>query len=201
MGQWPGMTEEPFDNLMKRLRQGDDQAAAIVHGRFVHRLVALASSQFDSVLRVNADHEDVIQSVFKSFFNRFQAGAFDLGDWEALWALLATITIRKCGRKRDSLNTQKRSAGINGTRPLFDSSVSDREPTPEEAAEMTETLTLWLTNLDAAQRGVIELGLQGYSDAAIASKLKRSERTVRRVRWIAEERLLAEIRDEGPGCA
>lgn len=54
------------------------------------------------------DPEDVTQSVFRSFFQRQKAGQFTLRDWGALWGLLVTMTIRKCGRRADEFYAARR---------------------------------------------------------------------------------------------
>lgn len=58
------MSEPSFLGVLEGLRCGQDDAATIVHRRFVRRLVALAERQFDHRLRARADHEDVVQSAF-----------------------------------------------------------------------------------------------------------------------------------------
>src|SRR5438552_2680938 len=95
----PLMTAESFPDLMARLRAGDADAAARVFERFAHRLAALAQVHLDGRTRRLVDPEDVLQSVFRSFFARHADGQLDLADWDGLWALLVVLTLRKCGRK------------------------------------------------------------------------------------------------------
>ncbi len=194
-----------FADLMAGLRRGEEGAVVAVHRKFMHRLVALAYRQFDTWVRTKADHEDVVQSVFQTFFARCARDEFDLGSWDAVWALLAVITVRKCGRRRDHLGAGRRdvSQEFDGTqgRYALDTSALDREPTPEHAAILTETLSRWLGGLEPADRRVVELGLQGQEDAEVARQLLRSERTVRRVRARAEERLSRDLLRGKPGRA
>ena len=44
-----------FDELMRRVRAGDDAAETALFRQYVRRLIALASRQFDSGLRERAD--------------------------------------------------------------------------------------------------------------------------------------------------
>ena len=193
------LPSDTFADLMVRLRFGDDDAAAEVHRRFVRRLVALACRQFDPWLRPGADHEDVVQSVFKSFFARCERGEFALEGWGGLWGLLAVITVRKCGRRRAALRAGRRDAAREIAWPADGGEAVDREPTPEEAAMLAETVQQWLGAMDPSERGIVESGLQGYSDPEIADHLRRSERTVRRIRRRAEDRLCHLIAtEEGP---
>ena len=142
------MSSDLFDAVIARLRGGDDDAAALVHRRFVRRLVALAQRQFDPWVRAKADHEDVVQSVFKSLFARLQRGEFALEDWDDLWSLLTVITVRKCRRRRAALRAGRRDAAreVDPASPAGDTrfdggwEAPDRAPTPAEGAMMAETL-------------------------------------------------------------
>jgi RNA polymerase sigma-70 factor (ECF subfamily) len=184
-------------DLMARLCRGDERAAAEVHERFMQRLVALAWRQFEASVRARADHEDVVQSVFKSFFARCERGEFACETWDDIWHLLALITVRKCGRRRASLRAGRRDvARERGGVPASEEwpssrtwEVPDREPTPAEAAVLAETLRRWLCGLDPRERAVTELGLQGCSTPEIARRLDRTERTVRRIHRHACEKL------------
>ena len=70
------------------LRRGEAHAAEQVFLRFAQRLIALARSRIDAAVRSKEDPEDVVQSVFRSFFTRQRGGQFLLADWESLWASL-----------------------------------------------------------------------------------------------------------------
>jgi RNA polymerase sigma-70 factor (ECF subfamily) len=92
------MTQDAtFAELMARLSQGDEAAAVQIFQRYAQRLIALARDRLGQVLRQKVDPEDVMQSVFKSFFARHADGQYKLDSWDSLWALLTTITLRKCG--------------------------------------------------------------------------------------------------------
>src|SRR5260370_7025785 len=86
-----------FETLLERLRGGDGEAAQEIFQRYARRLIALARSRLNPLMRQKVDPEDVMQSVFKSFFARQDEGQFDLTDWDSLWSLLTSLTLRKCG--------------------------------------------------------------------------------------------------------
>ena len=57
-----------------------------------------------------------------------------------------------------------------------------REPTPDEAAVLAETVTDLLQQLNGGERTIVELSLQGYSTQEISEQTGRAERSVRRLR-------------------
>ena len=61
---------DSFDDVITRLRDGDSEAATEIFHRFAARLIALARTRLDSRVRQKVDPEDVVQSVFRSFFIR-----------------------------------------------------------------------------------------------------------------------------------
>jgi RNA polymerase sigma-70 factor (ECF subfamily) len=178
-----------FDEVMDRLRAGDPQAADLVFRRYARRLMGLAQDQFETWLRPRADVEELVQSVYQSFFHRFEAGRFALDDWAALWGLLTVITLRKCVNRREFLLAGRRDARrVEPSEALLDGLI-DREPSPDEAAILAETVAQLLEGFEPPERAIVELSLAGWSTREIAQTLARSERTVRRVREYVRRRL------------
>jgi RNA polymerase sigma-70 factor (ECF subfamily) len=180
---------------MARLRAGDNEAATTVFQRFAARLIRLARSRFNARLRPGSDPEEIVQSVYRSFFCRHRAGQFELGTWDDLWGLLTLITLRKCVNKVEYLQAECRDARRESSRPpsANDSSrgweLVDREPTPHQAAVLADTVEQLFRGLEGPQRQIIELSLQGYTVQEISTQLGRAERTVRRVRELIKKRL------------
>ncbi len=179
--------DSSFDEFVQRLQAGDDDAAAKVFHRFAERLIALARSRLGNQIRGKVDAEDVLQSVYKSFFLRTAEGKFEIVDWDGLWALLVVITVRKCSRKRRTFNQAARAVSRERPYELFgddaDGSwqVLSREATPAEAVMLTDTLEHVMTGLDEQGRAIVALKLQGNTEAEISEHTGRSGRTVRRV--------------------
>jgi RNA polymerase sigma-70 factor (ECF subfamily) len=176
-----------FDDLVARLRTGSDTAAVQVVQRFAGRLQALARTRLDGALRRKLDPEDIMQSVFRSFFIRHAAGELTEGSWDNFWTVLALITARKCSNQarhflRDRRNIRRETA----PRAESDDSASamefvSREPTPEAAALLTETLEQVMRRLDDRDQQILTLHLQGNDHRAISKETGYAERTVRRV--------------------
>jgi RNA polymerase sigma-70 factor (ECF subfamily) len=170
---------------MVRLQIGDDEAAQRVFERFGQRLIALARSRLDGRVRQKVDPEDVIQSVWKSFFLRQAQGQFDLRDWDSLWTILTLITVRKCGRWREHFQAGMRDVAVE----VRAWEVLDREPSPEEAAVLTETVEQVMRGLEGPQRDVVLLSLQGHTVAEVSTAVGRTRRTVQRVLREVRQRL------------
>jgi RNA polymerase sigma factor (sigma-70 family) len=195
-GEDAGMDpHDSFTELNQKLREGDQDAATEVFGRFVGRLIALARTKLDTRVRRKEDPEDVVQSVYRSFFTRHRAGKCELANWDELWGLLAIITIRKCLARFRHYLAQRRTIAGEVDVPLWGdaadglSAAVDREPTPLEAAVLVETVEQMMRGLDPDDRAIIELSLQEYPVREISERLGLSERTVRRVRERTEKRL------------
>ena len=173
--------------LLADVLAGNQQAATDLFHRFANRLVGLARSRLDLDLRRKVDPEDVVQSVFGSFFRRHGAGEFDVQNWESLWSLLAVITVHKCGHKIRYYRAAKRDAGQELSAVQYtDDSVADweavaKDPTPSHAAMLGESLEELMKSLEERERKMLTLSLQGYTVEEISPQVGRSERTVRRV--------------------
>jgi RNA polymerase sigma-70 factor (ECF subfamily) len=176
-----------FQELMERLRGGDQAAAAEIFRRFAHRLIALARGHLDDKIRSKLDPEDVVQSVFRSFFIRFAADRFELENWDGLWALLTCVTLRKCGFQvrhyhadcRDAWREAAPEADREGPGTCWEAIA--REPTPFEAAVLVETVQHTFQGLSERDRVIVELALTGHSRAEIGSQARTADRTVYRV--------------------
>src|SRR4051794_32622160 len=91
--------DSSFDSLCVRLRAGDDAAAARVVEQYMLRLVGVVRNKLSRRILSREGPEDVLQSVFKSFFLRCEQGQFRLDSREDLWALLVKMTLHKCGHR------------------------------------------------------------------------------------------------------
>jgi RNA polymerase sigma factor (sigma-70 family) len=187
-------TTDSFPDFLARLRAQDGTAARDLFERFARALVGMARGRFAPGLRHKVDPEDVVQSAYKSFFARYGDGNLEVGGWNGLWGLLTLITLRKCAERVEYLRAACRDVGREAnTNAGPDGAVwpdpAGREPTPYEAALLTETVDRLLDSMDESERPVIELSLQGFSTLEISEQLNRSERTVRRIRERVRRRL------------
>ena len=173
--------------LLERWQQGDEQAAADIFDRYVNRLIALARSKLGDRLRRRVDAEDVVQSVYRSFFRRAAEGAYQLDEGDNLWRLLATITVNKLRKRHRHHTAQKRSIdeeiSVGGSSGAWQISplVVAHDPTSDEAVALIDELQFVLERLEPVHREIVELRLNGHDLAEISEQTSRTERTVRRV--------------------
>jgi RNA polymerase sigma-70 factor (ECF subfamily) len=194
-------SNDSFPRFLVRLRARDGEAARELFQRFSIQLISLARRRFASAFRYKVDPEDVVQSAYKSFFLRYGEGRLEAHNWSSLWGLLTLITLRKCSERvayhrarcRDVAREALAPTGDQGVAPWLE--VPGREPTPLEAAELSETVDRLLADLNEDDRPVIELSLQGYTVREISQRLDRVERTVRRTRERVRLRLQRLQRD------
>jgi RNA polymerase sigma-70 factor (ECF subfamily) len=108
-------------------------------------------------------------------------------NWNSLWGLLTLITVRKCAERVAYHRAGRRDAAREASPPPGDQAAPwpepfGREPTPLEAAVLSETVEHLFAGLDEQERLVLELSLQGYTTREISERLGRAERTVRLLR-------------------
>lgn len=159
----------------------------VVFERFTRRLIGLAGTHLQHRLRHKVDPEDIVQSVYKSFFLRYGEGALAAEGWEGLWGLLTVITIRKCADRARFFTAERRDAAreVSPRRTEDNTSwyeAAGREPTPDQAAMLAETVEGLLARFDEDERTIIEMSLQGFSTQEISDHTGRAERSVRRLR-------------------
>jgi eukaryotic-like serine/threonine-protein kinase len=169
--------------LLERFRDGDELAAEALFARHFDRLTALARSRLSTRLASRTDPEDIVMSVYRSFFIGARSGRFDISRGGDLWRLLAAITKYKLLRQARHHMADRRS--VNVEQPFDEQEngwfVGRRaDPSQEEAVALADELEWVLSQFDLFGRRVLELRLQGAELSEIAQDTGRSERTVRR---------------------
>ncbi len=179
------MSDFTDHNLARAFREGDPEAARKLFERYVDRLVALARRRLSQSMAARVDPEDIVQSVFRTFFVRLQDGQFQFDQQDDLCKLLVRITVHKTLRQVAFQTAAKRNpqaeAGQEDTdrEELF--AVLDREPSPEEAVLFLDQLEHFLQRLNPEERRILEMKVNGYSNEDICKELKIYDRKIRRV--------------------
>src|SRR5258708_39815533 len=93
LGEEPrSAADEPSDYLLLcRFRRGSQEAAQNLYQRYAKRLRALARTQCAAALAKRVDPDDIVQSVFDTFFHGASSGRYDILDGEDLWKLFLVL--------------------------------------------------------------------------------------------------------------
>src|SRR6266571_2251388 len=98
-------------SLLRRCRSGDEAAAADLYRRYAGRLRALASAQCAADLQVRFDADDIVQSVFRTFFQGLRESAYQVPEGQELWGLLFVIALHKIRNQANFHRAAKRGIG------------------------------------------------------------------------------------------
>lgn len=196
------LSDSSVRKWVARLKSGDGAAAQRLWEVFFDRLVHLAHHRLQARDRRVIDAEDVALSAFGSFCKGVEEQRFPrLTDQHDLWRLLVSITVHKVLHVVRDQKRIKRGGLFRELNDLAGSSdalaavnqIVGREPSPEFAAEVAEEYERLVKSLDDDE--LVQLAawkLEGYTNAEIAAKWDKSERTVERklnlIRkiWISE---------------
>ena len=186
------------------IKDGDSVAAHRIWHHYFDRLVRSVRQNLRGQNRGMSDEEDIVVSVFDSFYRAAENGRFpDLSDRDSLWRLLLTMSARKIVDKRRHDQRQRRGAGVKvhslgqdrGSGPILQ--VIGDQPTPEMVLMMEESFERLISHLGVGQlREIAVAKLEGRSNAEIAHQLACSERTIERRLRLIREKCQQELMDE-----
>ena len=183
--------------LLERFRQGEQDAATQLYLRYATRLQSLALSQTSPQLATRFDPEDVVQSVFRTFFRRVSRGLYDVPPGEELWSLFLVLALNKIRTLSKYHGAQKRDV-----RRTIGSDRLDGPYEPCQSGDETSLLVLRLVINDLldvlpeTNRSIVELRIQGYKADDIVRMTERSKRTVERILQEFRLKLSQMIEDE-----
>lgn len=186
-------------SLLARVRDGSQDAATTLYDRYAQRLMALAKARCGEDLAARVDAEDIVQSVFGSFFRGAAQGLYDAPSGEEIWGLLLVMALNKIRAKGAHHRASKRDVRktVSGD-ALSDSGLDP--PASDEAALSLLRMVIdeVVTKLPEGHREIVRLRIEGYEMAEIATKTGRSLRTTERILQDFRARMAAEF-GEGAG--
>jgi RNA polymerase sigma-70 factor (ECF subfamily) len=188
---------EPSDgSLLRLLRKGEQDAATRLYLRYAKRLHGLATAQTGQDLKSRVDAEDIVQSVFRTFFRRAQEGHYEVPDGEEIWKLFLVIGLHKIRDAAVFHRAAKRNAGR--TTALIGAGESADPPAADQMAETTLRMVIdeILLNLNDSQKEIVTMRMEGAQVDEIAQATKRSHRTVERTLQKFRELLQKQIQEE-----
>jgi RNA polymerase sigma-70 factor (ECF subfamily) len=187
------LDEAEFRALVERLRGGDEEAARGVYERWAVPLLRLTRARLRGVLAAREDAEDVVQSVYRSFFRRFDRGEYQVGQWHDVWSLLSTIAIRKCSNRQRYHGAACRAPARELALELAEPRATD--PAPEQAAMLAETVERLLLRFPPPERAIVELSLQGFTVKEIGVRLGLAESSIYHIREHVRQWLVRQTGD------
>lgn len=175
------MEADSDHSLLKRFRRGQEDAATVLYIRYAKRLGALARSKCSPALSYRVEPEDIVQSVFRSFFRKAADGLYDVPEGEDLWKLFLVITLNKIYAKSVFHHARKRDIRLTvNTADMDESTLGRGEPDDQALSELQMVVDETLAQLPDQARRMVELRVQGFEVAEIARQTQRSKRTVER---------------------
>lgn len=184
-----------FQNLIQRIRSGDDQAATDLVRRYeplIRREVRLRLE--DRRLGRLFDSMDVCQSVLGSFFVRAALGEYDLEAPEQLVGLLAKMARNKLASSARKATRQRRDhrRQAGGNDEVLEG-VAGVDPSPSEQVSARELLDRFRQHLSAEELELADLRAEGLSWDEIAARLGGKAQARRMQLARAVERAAAQL--------
>ena len=189
--------------LLRRIQQGDQEAARELLTRFEPEVRLVVRRQLPKILRSRFDSLDFLQSVWGSFFRRVASSPEprEFKDPRHLVAFLARAA------KNKVIDEYRRSASRNQDmrreEPIWIDDQPRDLPGPAEdptmSVEATETFERMRAILPEAKREILDLKAQGLSSKEVGDRLGVSERTIQRALEELRKKLFDEDGDPDPG--
>lgn len=185
-------------SLLRRFRDGQADAATLLYLRYASRLQALAQGQCSVDLAPRLDPEDVVQSVFRTFFRRASLGQYEVPEDEELWKLFLVIALHKIRSVAAFHRADKRDVRATKT-GITDSPLKSELLSPDESSLATLRMVIeeLLDALPHSMRPIVRLRIEGNEVKEIASLTGRSRRSVERALQEFRTRLSDLIREDG----
>lgn len=184
------------------VKDGDSIAANRIWQHYFDRLVRSVRRRLYGQNRAVSDEEDIVLSVFDSFYAAAEKGRFpDLSDRDDLWRLLLRMSGRKVIDKRRHDQRQRRGGEVQvhslgageGDKESIIEAIGDK-PSPEMVLMMQESVEKLFSHLGVGQlRDLAGAKLEGYSNAELAQRFECSERTIERRLHLIREKCQQEI--------
>lgn len=171
-----------FAQLMADVRSGSDEAVEQLIEKYGRAVLFAVKRGLRANLRVLYDSEDLVQSVWASFF-RLPVRQAEFNTPAELIGYLTKMARHRVVAKARLQSSQKRAAPgrCSLDSSIYQNQAQSAQPGPEEIAIARETEKRFEAHLPSRYRSIVELRLEGRTQADIAKELGIHERTVRTI--------------------
>ena len=166
-------------SLLQQVRGGESNAATQLYLRYANRLRALAAAQTGPEVARRVDPDDIVQSVFRTFFRRVAKGEYDVPAGEELWKLFLVMGLNKVRAVAQYHKAAKRDVRqTTSTEGLSAPPATNEE---DDLRVLQMTIDEMLAPLPATHREIITLRIAGHDVKEISEKTGRAKRSVERI--------------------
>jgi RNA polymerase sigma-70 factor, ECF subfamily len=183
-------------SLLRRFRRGEEDAATQLYLRYADRLRALANAQASPDLKQRVDPDDIVQSVFRTFFRRVSLGQYDVPPGEELWKLFLVIGLNKVRAAGAHHRAAKRDVRQTAGGEAFEQAAAEAASDENALTVLRLVIDEVLGTLPPSHREMIELRIAGHEVAELATRTGRSKRSVERILQDFRRKLHALIHED-----
>ena len=186
--------QNPFHNLIRRVRERDEEAASELVRRYesaIRRVVRIHLR--DVRLRRVLDSMDICQSVLATFFVRTALGQYELDTPEQLVNLLTSITRNKLTNQAHRQGAQRRDYRRDTPIGADAGFVPDKASDPSEQASAREILQKVRERLGTEERYLAEQRALGRNWGELANELGATAVALRKKLSRALDRVMEDL--------
>jgi RNA polymerase sigma-70 factor (ECF subfamily) len=188
---------DDFGALAARIREGDDEALALLLQRYESEVRRAARALLGPALRPYLDSIDIAQSVHLLLLTGLREHKMTISTPEKLVSLAALLVRRRISfhwqrlRRQQRLETMPEEGGVVPVEYL----ATERRPSvdPAAVAEARDQMRNVLDKLSTDERKLVELRLEGLSTAEVGRRLDLDPAVLR----VRLSRLRQRLRDQG----
>jgi|LauGreDrversion4_2_1035121.scaffolds.fasta_scaffold86322_2 RNA polymerase sigma factor (sigma-70 family) len=180
----PDQSNASVTEWLNRVRdESNSEAFALIFERYMAQVVRQATSHLSRNLRRIVDGDDIANEVFVELHRGLREDRFrNLHDRKDLWQVLLMLAERQARGRWRAEQAQKRGGGaVQAAADLAAaddleqpfSYVAGREPSPADAAEVSDLLQVCLNDLPPDFRSIVMDWLSGYTLTEIVQRQRK----------------------------
>ncbi|MGL6075273.1 MAG: RNA polymerase sigma factor [Fimbriiglobus sp.] len=168
-------------SLLRLLQAGDSDAPRLIYERYAQQLRGLAFKKTARSMATRIDPDDIVQSVFRTFFRRAVVDQYSVPKGDELWKLFMVIAMNKIRNASAYHHAAKRDARNTVSHDDSPGRLEPSEPSGIEEVLLKFMIEELLEKFPESSRPIIALRMEGHEIDEIAEKTGRAKRSVERV--------------------